>query len=93
MVDYENVKYLGGGPVIDLNNANVRAYLRIKGMYPSIAGKIVSNGPYKSVGDIYNLPGLSAAEKDIIKKNESRFTAKEPQAEYQIDRINNGLYR
>merc|ERR1719253_460764 len=52
MVDYENVKYLGGGPVIDLNNANVRAYLRIKGMYPSIAGKIVSNGPYKSVGDI-----------------------------------------
>jgi len=62
-------------------------------MYPSIAGKIVSNGPFKNVSDIYNLPGLSSAEKDIIKKNEGRFVVKEPAPEYQIDRINNGLYR
>jgi photosystem II PsbU protein len=92
-VDYENVAYLGGSQIIDLNNANVRSYLRIQGMYPNAAGKIVSHGPYKSVADVYNIPGLSQAEKDVIKKNESRFTVKEPAAEYVIDRINNGLYR
>jgi photosystem II PsbU protein len=92
-VDYENIAYLGGGSVIDLNNANVRAYLRLPGMYPGAAGKIVSHGPYKSVADVYSIPGLSAAEKEVIKKYESRFTAKEPSPEYVIDRINNGLYR
>ena len=92
-VDYENVAYLGGGSTVDLNNANVRAYLRLPGMYPAAAGKIVSNGPYKSVADVYSIPGLTAAEKDVIKKYESRFTTKEPAAEYVIDRINNGLYR
>merc|ERR1719515_495194 len=86
VVDYENVAYLGGGSVVDINNANVRAYLRLPGMYPNAAGKIVSHGPYKSVADLYSIPGLSSAEKDVIKKYESRFTAKEPMAEYVIDR-------
>ena len=93
VIDYENVAYLGGGSIIDLNNANVRAYLRLPGMYPNAAGKIVSHGPYKSVADVYNIPGLTSAEKDVIKKYESRFTTKAPTAEYVIDRINNGLYR
>ncbi|KAL9191077.1 hypothetical protein ACHAXT_000783 [Thalassiosira profunda] len=92
-VDYENISYLGGGQIVDINNANVRAYIRMPGMYPNAAGKIVSHGPYKSVSDVYNIPGLSSAEKDVIKKYESRFTAKEPSPEYVIDRINNGLYR
>jgi len=61
------------------------------GLYPSVAGKIASNGPYASVGDLYNIPGLSGKEKDIIKKYEGRFTAKPPSADYVIDRINNGL--
>eukprot|EP00546_Thalassionema_frauenfeldii_P005125 CAMPEP_0178912492 /NCGR_PEP_ID=MMETSP0786-20121207/10295_1 /TAXON_ID=186022 /ORGANISM="Thalassionema frauenfeldii, Strain CCMP 1798" /LENGTH=148 /DNA_ID=CAMNT_0020585085 /DNA_START=163 /DNA_END=609 /DNA_ORIENTATION=- len=91
--DYDNVKYLGGGQVVDINNANVRVYLKMPGLYPSVAGKIASNGPYKSVGDVYNIPGLSGAEKDMIKKYESRFTAQPPSADYVIDRINNGLYR
>jgi len=76
-----------------VNNANVRAYLRMPGMYPAAAGKIVSHGPYKSIADVYAIPGLTSAEKDVIKKYESRFTAKEPSPEYVIDRINNGLYR
>lgn len=89
--DYENVKFLGGGQVVDINNANVRVYLKMPGMYPTIAGKIASGGPYKSVSDVYSLPGLTGAEKDIIKKYESRFTAQAPSADYVIDRINNGL--
>ena len=92
-VDYDGVGYLGGGSNVDVNNANVRAYIRLPGMYPSAAGKIVSHGPYKSVGDLYSIPGLSSAEKDVIKKYESRFVTKDPAPEYVIDRINNGLYR
>ena len=36
-VDYDGIKYLGGGDQIDLNNANIRAYLRLSGMYPGAA--------------------------------------------------------
>mmetsp|Transcript_19548 Transcript_19548/g.22377 ORF Transcript_19548/g.22377 Transcript_19548/m.22377 type:complete len:151 (+) Transcript_19548:93-545(+) len=91
--DYENIKYLGGGNVVDINNANIRVYLKMPGLYPGVAGKIASNGPYKTVGDVYNIPTLSNAEKEVIKKYESRFTAQPPSADYVIDRINNGLYR
>lgn len=93
MVDYDGIVNLGGGAQVDLNNANVRAYLRMKGMYPGAAGKIVTHGPYKTVGDVYNIPGLTAGEKDVIKKYESRFVVGKPAPEYVIDRINNGLYR
>ena len=90
--DYENVGYLGGGRQVDINNANVRVYLKMPGLYPAVAGKIASNGPYKNVGDVYNIPGLTSKEKEVIKKYEDRFVAKEPAADYVIDRINNGLY-
>ena len=63
------------------------------GLYPTVAGKIVTNGPYASVGDLYNIKGLSSAEKDVIKKYESRFTVKPEKADYVIDKFNNGLYR
>ncbi|GMH76328.1 hypothetical protein TrVE_jg8744 [Triparma verrucosa] len=91
--DYEGLGYLGGGSQVDLNNANVRAYLKMPGMYPAVAGKIVSNGPYSSVGDIYNIAGLTSREKDVLKKYESKFVALKPSADFVIDRINNGLYR
>lgn len=93
IIDYSNVGYLGGGEIVDVNNANVRVYLKMPGLYPSVAGKIASNGPYKSVGDLYQIPGLSGVEKDLIKKYEPRFVAQPPSADYVIDRINNGLYR
>merc|ERR1712146_152307 len=89
-IDYEGVKYLGGGDQIDLNNANVRAYLRLPGMYPSIAGKIVNNQtPLKSVGDVYNIKGLTEKEKAVIKSYESKgkFVVLEPKAEYVVDRV------
>lgn len=89
--DYENIGYLGGSEVVDVNNANVRVYLKMPGLYPTVAGKIASHGPYSSVGDLYNIPGLSGKEKELIKKYESRFTAQKPAADYVIDKINNGL--
>ena len=63
------------------------------GMYPTVAGKVVSNGPYATVGDLYKIPGLTSREADVLKKYESRFVAKTPSPDYVIDRINNGLYR
>jgi photosystem II PsbU protein len=89
--DYENIGLLGGSSVVDINNANVRVYLKMQGLYPTVAGKIASNGPYAAVSDLYNIPGLSGKEKELIKKYESRFTAQKPSADYVIDRINNGL--
>lgn len=89
-IDYDGVKYLGGGEKVDLNNANIRAYLKIPGMYPSIASKIVNNGPFKTVADIYNIPDLTGAEKDVLKKNEGRFVTLDSKPEYVVDKINNG---
>jgi photosystem II PsbU protein len=91
--EYEGVGYLGGGQVVDINNANVRVFLKMPGLYPTVAGKIASHGPYKTVSEIYSIPGLTGPEKDLMKKYESRFTVLPPSADYVIDRINNGLYK
>ena len=66
--DYAGLPYLGGSSKIDINNANIRVYAKLPGMYPGAAGKIASNGPYKSVSDVYNIKGLKDAEKAAIKK-------------------------
>jgi photosystem II PsbU protein len=89
--DYENIGLLGGGEIVDINNANIRVYLKMPGLYPTVAGKLVKNTPYKSVSDIYNIPGLTGPEKEVMKKYEARFVTKEPSADFVIDRFNNGL--
>ncbi|EKX46101.1 hypothetical protein GUITHDRAFT_70798 [Guillardia theta CCMP2712] len=92
-IDYANLPYLGGSDKIDVNNANIRVYTKLPGMYPSIAGIIAKNGPYQTVEDIYKLPKLSAEQKEIVKKYEKNLVALEPAPEYQEDIFNNGLYR
>jgi len=57
---------------------------------PPLAFQVVSNGPYKAVGDIYNIPAMTGQEKDAMKKCESKFVLLDPKPEYVIDRINNG---
>ena len=89
--DYAGLPYLGGSTKIDINNANVRVYAKLPGMYPGAAGKIASNGPYKSVSEIYAF--MNEKEKAATKKYESRLITLEPSAMYVIDRLNNGLYR
>eukprot|EP00186_Timspurckia_oligopyrenoides_P000606 CAMPEP_0182449818 /NCGR_PEP_ID=MMETSP1172-20130603/36904_1 /TAXON_ID=708627 /ORGANISM="Timspurckia oligopyrenoides, Strain CCMP3278" /LENGTH=151 /DNA_ID=CAMNT_0024647203 /DNA_START=62 /DNA_END=517 /DNA_ORIENTATION=- len=90
--EYENVGFLGGGDQVDVNNANVRAYIQFPGMYPNIAGVICKNGPYDSVADLYKLD-LNDKQKEVLKKYESKLVALPPRPEYMIDRFNNGLYR
>jgi photosystem II PsbU protein len=81
LVEYENVPFLGGSDIIDINNANVRVYTRLPGMYPSIAKQIVKNVPFKSVEDLYTLKTLSTEQKEIIKKYEKNLVALEPAPE------------
>eukprot|EP00971_Amphidinium_carterae_P172575 3420706-Amphidinium_carterae.2 len=63
------------------------------GMYPTIAGLIGSNGPYKSVGDIYNIKGLTEPMKTVLKQYEGNLVCFPADPAYFIDRVNNGLYR
>jgi len=92
-IDYAGVGYLGGASIIDVNNANIRVYQELPGVYPNAAGKIVSNAPYKSKEELYTKAKLSAPEAAAVKKYESKFIFLEPRPEYIIDNINNGLYR
>eukprot|EP00440_Ansanella_granifera_P007396 gb/GFBE01008009.1/.p1 GENE.gb/GFBE01008009.1/~~gb/GFBE01008009.1/.p1 ORF type:complete len:104 (+),score=45.11 gb/GFBE01008009.1/:1-312(+) len=93
MVDYEGVEYLGGSDKVDINNANVQAYRQFPGMFPTVAGIIGTHGPYKSVSDIYNIPGVDEKIKAIMKKYEANLVCLPANPAYFIDRINNGLYR
>jgi len=92
-VDYAGVGFLGGAKTIDVNNANIRVYQKLPGVYPNAAGKIVSKAPYKSKEDMYTKAGFSAPEAAAVKKYDSNFIFLEPRPEYIIDNINNGLYR
>lgn len=92
-VDYAGVGYLGGSKTIDINNANVRVYQKLQGMYPNAAGKIVSKAPFKDKADMYTKAGFTAREAETVKKYDANFIFLEPRPEYIIDNINNGLYR
>lgn len=91
--EYANVGFLGGSDKVDVNNANVRAYVQFKGFYPGLAGIIVSNGPYKSVDEIGDLPGLSPAQKKTLDAFKGQLVALPPSPQYELDKINNGLYK
>mmetsp|Transcript_62735 Transcript_62735/g.181840 ORF Transcript_62735/g.181840 Transcript_62735/m.181840 type:complete len:163 (-) Transcript_62735:335-823(-) len=62
----------------DLNSAFVGDYKELRGMFPTAAGKIASNGPYKSVKDIYKIPGLTKNDIELFKKYEKEFTVHPP---------------
>jgi photosystem II PsbU protein len=83
------------GKKLDLNNTNLRAFREIQGMYPTLAGILVKNSPYKSVDDILEIPGLTSAQKDTLAKNLDKFviTDVEEALVEGDDRINNGIYR
>eukprot|EP00418_Pyrodinium_bahamense_P076899 CAMPEP_0179066820 /NCGR_PEP_ID=MMETSP0796-20121207/29171_1 /TAXON_ID=73915 /ORGANISM="Pyrodinium bahamense, Strain pbaha01" /LENGTH=64 /DNA_ID=CAMNT_0020763831 /DNA_START=24 /DNA_END=215 /DNA_ORIENTATION=- len=61
-------------------------------MYPTAAGAIATHGPYKSVSEIYDIPGLDDKVKAIMKKYEGSLVAMPPNYAYVIDRVNNGMY-
>lgn len=80
--EYANVPFLGGSDIIDINNANVRAYAKYPGMYPTVAGLIATNGPFETVSDLYKIPGLTDLQIATLKKYEDKLVALTPTPEY-----------
>ncbi|CEM38385.1 unnamed protein product [Vitrella brassicaformis CCMP3155] len=90
--DYEGVPYLGGSDKIDINNVNIRTYSQLRGVYPTLASKIVKNGPYNKVDELYQIKDLTPRDKELLNKYSKYFTAMPPREEYTVDRINDGMY-
>merc|ERR1719183_555295 len=82
-VEYPNVPFLGGSDIIDVNNANIRVYTKFPGMYPSVAGAIVKNGPYASADDLNKKmkEKLNAAQMEVFNKYASKLVALKPAPE------------
>jgi photosystem II PsbU protein len=83
------------GNKIDVNNTNIAAFRKFRGLYPTIAGKVVSNAPYSSVKDVLDIPGLSQIERDRLEQNIGIFTISDPDPALVegADRFNNGVYK
>jgi photosystem II PsbU protein len=83
------------GKKIDVNNTNIAAFRKFRGLYPTIAGKVVSNAPYDSVDDVLRIPGLSEIERDRLEQNIDIFTISDPDPALVegADRFNNGVYK
>jgi len=83
------------GNKIDVNNTNIAAFRKFRGLYPTIAGKVVSNAPYDTVEDILKIPGLRQIEKDRLQQNIDVFTISDPDPALVegADRFNNGVYK
>merc|ERR1712232_1368799 len=92
-IDYAGVGFLGGSSTIDVNNANIRVYAKLSGMYPNAAAKLVKAAPYKNKEEMYSKCGFTTVEAATVKKYESRLIFLEPKPEYVVDMLNNGLYR
>lgn len=83
------------GNKIDVNNTNIASFRKYRGLYPTIAGKVVSNAPYDSVEDILEIPTLNQVEQDRLKQNMDIFTISDPDPALVegADRFNNGVYK
>ncbi|MGD1854263.1 MAG: photosystem II complex extrinsic protein PsbU [Leptolyngbyaceae cyanobacterium] len=83
------------GYKIDVNNTNVAAFTKYRGLFPTIAGKIIRNAPYDNLEDILDIPGLSDIEKSRIEDNMDVFTISPPNPALVEgdDRYNNGAYK
>ncbi|MGB7442347.1 MAG: photosystem II complex extrinsic protein PsbU [Coleofasciculaceae cyanobacterium] len=82
------------GQKIDLNNTNLRAFRKYRGMYPNLASKIINNAPYESVEDVLKIPELSDRQKSLLQANLDNFAVTDPEAVFieGDDRLNNGIY-
>ena len=76
-IDYAGVGYLGGAKQIDVNNANIRAYIKLPGMYPTVAGKMLKalppvtirqKGGFKNYDDMLKLVAFDDKEKAVVEK-------------------------
>ena len=85
------------GETIDLNNTNISSYKDYRGLYPTLAKKLIANGPYESVDEILSIPDLSDRQKSTLTKylEEGLFSVSPTSVVFTQgdDRINNGVYK
>lgn len=70
---------------LDVNAASVVEYKKLAGLYPRVAGKIASHGPYTDVKDVYKV--LDKTEAALFRKYQTNFVALPPGRQF-IERIN-----
>lgn len=82
------------GQKIDLNNTNVVAFSQFRGLFPTIAGKVVQNAPYSSVEEVLQIDGLTETQKEMLQQHLGNFTVTEPDPALVggQDRYNSGAY-
>ncbi|WP_299490805.1 photosystem II complex extrinsic protein PsbU [Acaryochloris sp. IP29b_bin.137] len=83
------------GQKIDVNNTNVLAFMKYKGLYPTVAGKVVQNAPYSSVEEVLQIDGLTDQQKKALQDNLGNFTITDPDPSLVggQDRYNPGVYK
>ncbi|MFN3927938.1 MAG: photosystem II complex extrinsic protein PsbU [Pseudanabaenaceae cyanobacterium] len=78
---------------IDLNNANITMFRRVRGMYPTLGRIIIDHAPYASLEDVLKIPDLTEAQKQLLRDNADKFTFYKPDNSMNRERINNSTYR
>ncbi len=66
------------GQKIDLNNANLMAFMDCPGFYPNLARSIVQQGPYDQVDDVLTISDISEQQKQLLEANLDFFTVSTP---------------
>jgi photosystem II PsbU protein len=94
LVNPADAKRVEIGYKIDINNTNIRQFRKFRGLYPTLAAKIVNNAPYEKVEDLLNLPDLTDSQKQRLEENFENFivTPQEPFLNEGDERFNNGIY-
>ncbi|KAJ1635185.1 photosystem II 12 kDa extrinsic protein-domain-containing protein [Pavlovales sp. CCMP2436] len=67
--------------------AIVGDYQKLPGFYPRVAGLIASHGPYRSVADVFQIPGLTDGDRKLIKNEQDKLTVLPPGRGF-VERIN-----
>ena len=82
------------GEKLDLNNSPLRSFRKYRGMFPTIAAKIVDNAPYEKVEDVLEMPDLTEQQKKLLEANLENFTVTKTADVYNEGdyRLNTGSY-
>ncbi|TAF53617.1 MAG: photosystem II complex extrinsic protein PsbU [Oscillatoriales cyanobacterium] len=94
LVNPADAKRVEIGYKIDINNTNIRQFRQFRGLYPTLAAKIVNNAPYEKVEDLLDLPDLTDSQKERLEANFENFivTPQEAFLNEGDERFNNGIY-
>ncbi|MBD2160501.1 MAG: photosystem II complex extrinsic protein PsbU [Limnothrix sp.] len=85
------------GKKIDLNNTNISNFKAYRGLYPTLAQKIIANAPYSAPEEVLKIGGLSDRQQSLLKDylDAGTFTVTEQDPIFNEGdhRINDGVYK